>query len=156
MSRKSYQQEIPKARINITLDIETDGAQLQHELPHKVLALGNFSGDKLKEPLAKRAPLSVNPHNLDEVIAKLKPALRLALSVQEGNDQVVNLSFQSLKDFHPDQLVYQEPTLKKLIAMRQLLLDLRAQMIDNRQFKKELQGMLQAAVSNQESLHESC
>jgi type VI secretion system protein ImpB len=156
MSRKSYQQEIPKARINITLDVETDGAQLQNELPHKVLALGNFSGDKIKDPLAKRNPISVNPHNLDEVIAKLKPSLQLELSSDNADTQKVNLSFQSLKDFHPDQLVYQEPTLKKLIAMRQLLLDLRAQMIDNRQFKKELQLMLQTAISNQERINESC
>ncbi len=155
MSRRSYQQEIPKARINITLDIEKDGSQLQHELPHKVLALGNFSGDKPKESLAKRAPISVTPHNLDEVIAKLKPVLQLELSEGETTHRV-NLNFQSLRDFHPDQLVYQEPTLKKLIAMRQLLMDLRAQMIDNRQFKKQLQAMLQAAMNAEECVHESC
>lgn len=155
MSRRSYQQEIPKARINITLDIEKEGAQLQHELPHKVLALGNFSGDRAKESLAKRSPISVNPHNLDEVIAKLKPTLHLEFSEADTTHRV-NLTFQSLRDFHPDQLVYQEATLKKLIAMRQLLMDLRAQMIDNRQFKNQLQSMLQTAIQSKESAHESC
>ncbi len=40
----SFQNEIPKARVNITLDVETGGARKKLELPLKMLALGDFSG----------------------------------------------------------------------------------------------------------------
>ena len=42
----SFQKEIPKARINISLDVETGGAKKKIELPLKMLVMGDFSNSK--------------------------------------------------------------------------------------------------------------
>jgi type VI secretion system protein ImpB len=43
MSNSSYQSEIPKARINLKLDLHTGGASKKTELPLKLLVAGDFS-----------------------------------------------------------------------------------------------------------------
>ncbi|EOC0517067.1 type VI secretion system contractile sheath small subunit, partial [Cronobacter sakazakii] len=39
----SFQEEIPKARINLKLNLHTGGAQKKVELPLKLLVTGDFS-----------------------------------------------------------------------------------------------------------------
>ena len=43
---ESYQREIPKARVNISLDLHTGGAQKPVELPLKLLVMGDYSAGK--------------------------------------------------------------------------------------------------------------
>ena len=43
MSNSSFQSEIPKARINLKLDLHTGGASKKTELPLKLLVAGDFS-----------------------------------------------------------------------------------------------------------------
>ncbi|CAD5358516.1 protein of unknown function [Enterobacter cancerogenus] len=43
MSNSSFQSEIPKARINLKLDLHTDGASKKTEFPLKLLVAGDFS-----------------------------------------------------------------------------------------------------------------
>ena len=64
---KSFQKEIPKARVNITLDLETGGAKKKKELPLKVLALGDFSRGKTTGPVAERERIDINKNNFDNV-----------------------------------------------------------------------------------------
>ncbi|HCR0169558.1 TPA: type VI secretion system contractile sheath small subunit, partial [Enterobacter hormaechei] len=42
----SFQNEVPKARINLKLALHTGGAQKKIELPLKLLTLGDFSNGK--------------------------------------------------------------------------------------------------------------
>ena len=70
-------------------------------LPLHVLLLGNFSGNRDDSaPLAR--PRVVDRDNLDEVLAKLKPAVRLAGIHPDGT--AVEIHFEQLDDFHPDRL----------------------------------------------------
>ncbi|EFH5511849.1 hypothetical protein GPH39_24355, partial [Escherichia coli] len=39
----SFQNEIPKARVNLKLDLHTGGGQKKVELPLKLLVAGDFS-----------------------------------------------------------------------------------------------------------------
>ena len=55
----SFQNEIPKARINITLDVETNGSQRKMELPLKLLVLGKFSQDADKSDIASRKKINI-------------------------------------------------------------------------------------------------
>jgi type VI secretion system protein ImpB len=48
----SFQREIPKSRVSITLDLHTGGAQKKVELPLKLLVAGDFSAGKEQAPLA--------------------------------------------------------------------------------------------------------
>ena len=43
MASSSFQNEVPKARVNIKLDLHTGGAQKKVELPLKLLVMGDYS-----------------------------------------------------------------------------------------------------------------
>lgn len=46
----SFQSEIPKARINLKLDLHTGGASKKTELPLKLLVAGDFSNGQESAP----------------------------------------------------------------------------------------------------------
>ena len=74
MMARSYQQNLPRARVNITLDVETGGASQKKELPLKLLLLGNYSNAKHKVPLLERPRHTLTAHTLDAVIDELAPS----------------------------------------------------------------------------------
>ncbi|MBK3085104.1 MULTISPECIES: type VI secretion system contractile sheath small subunit, partial [Enterobacter cloacae complex] len=49
----SFQNEVPKARINLNLALHTGGAQKKIELPLKLLTVGDFSNGKENRPLSE-------------------------------------------------------------------------------------------------------
>ena len=118
-------------RINITLDLATQGAKRKKELPMKCLVVGNFSKGQSKEPASKRKRVSVTKDNFSGVLESVNPHLTCC-------DGEVQLSIQSMRDFHPEGLVEQVPELRRLVAMRHLLRDLQANLLDNRELQKQL------------------
>lgn len=54
----SFQNEVPKARINLKLALHTGGAQKKIELPLKLLTVGDFSNGKENRPLSERRKLT--------------------------------------------------------------------------------------------------
>ncbi|KFK91671.1 MULTISPECIES: type VI secretion system contractile sheath small subunit, partial [unclassified Serratia (in: enterobacteria)] len=54
MSNSSYQNELPKARVNIKLDLHTGGAQKSVELPLKLLVMGDYSNGQEHRSLSER------------------------------------------------------------------------------------------------------
>ena len=67
---------------------------------------------------------------------------------KDGSDINVNLTFQSMNDFRPDHVAQQIPELHSLMAMRNLLKDLKSNLLDNAKFRKELERI----VANQPQL----
>lgn len=120
-----------RGRVNITLDVDNGGVKEKHELPFKILAMGNFSHLKLKPSVAELPRVSVNRNNLGAVMKSLGPKLTL----EKLN---VTLNFNAMSDFNPDNIALQVPELKKLIAMRALLKDLRSKLVDNPRLSNEL------------------
>ena len=47
-----------------------------------------------------------------------------------------------MKDLHPEELVKQVPELRSLLAMRNLLKDLKANIVDNATFRRELEKII--------------
>lgn len=143
----NYQKEIPQARINITLDLETGGARRKAELPLSLLVVGDFSQGKTTGVVAERQKINVHKDNLNKVLSDLSPLVQMTVAnkiQKEGGDISVKLQFDSMKDFHPEKIVQQVPELRKLLAMRNLLKDLRSNIIDNTQFRKELEKILKS------------
>ncbi len=141
----SFQNEIPKARVNITLDVESNGAKTQKELPMKLLAMGDFSHGQAQEPLADRERIDINKNNFNEIMSALSPTVALQVNNKiNPNQSTLNchLSFQSIKDFAPEKIVERVPVLNKLLAMRHLLKDLKANVLDNQSFRKQLESIL--------------
>ncbi|KGQ11354.1 hypothetical protein BBAD15_g2912 [Beauveria bassiana D1-5] len=60
----------------------------------------------------------------------------------DGSEDNISLTFQSMKDFTPEQVSRQIPQLKAMLSMRNLLRDLKANLLDNQAFRKELEKIL--------------
>ena len=139
---KSFQNEIPKARVNITLDVDTNGAKKKKELPMKLLVLGSFSHGKETKAIAERDRVAIHRDNLNEVIKDINPELTITVPnvMDEKSEEIkTTIRIQDYKDFQPDNIATQVPELKLLIAMRNILKDLKANVLDNKGFRKELE-----------------
>ncbi|CAG8863297.1 hypothetical protein PS627_00233 [Pseudomonas fluorescens] len=145
MASNSFQSEVPKSRVNIKLDLHTGGAQKSIELPLKLMLMGDYSNGREQRTLSERAKVSINKNNLDRVLGEFSPGLKLAVNntrLNDGVDTSVELQFNSMKDFEPEQVARQIPQLRALLAMRNLLRDLKSNLLDNATFRHELERIL--------------
>lgn len=147
----SFQKEVPKARINLSLNVETGGNAKKLELPLKMLVMGDFSNGKTKGKVVDRERVNINKNNFEAVMKDLNPTTGFEVPnqlAQDGSDISVKLSFTSMNDFRPDHVAQQIPELHSLMAMRNLLKDLKSNLLDNAKFRKELERI----VANQPQL----
>jgi type VI secretion system protein ImpB len=153
MASNSFQNEVPKARVNIKLDLHTGGAQKKVELPLKLMVMGDYSNGREQRPLSARTKVGIDKNNFDSVLAEFSPALKLSVAntlVDDLSDTSVELDFQSMKDFEPEQVARQIPQLRALLAMRNLLRDLKSNLLDDATFRHELERILKDdALSNE-------
>ncbi|ELY4001807.1 type VI secretion system contractile sheath small subunit [Cronobacter dublinensis] len=149
----SFQNEVPKARINLKLALHTGGAQKKVELPLKLLTVGDFSNGRESRPLSEREKINVNKNNFNSVLSEFNPEVSLAVPntlVGDGSEENVTLSFSDIKDFEPEQVARQIPQLRAMLAMRNLLRDLKSNLLDNATFRKELEKILKDPALSQE------
>ncbi|MEF3102336.1 type VI secretion system protein ImpB [Raoultella ornithinolytica] len=142
---ESFQNEIPRARVNIKLDLLTGGVQKKVELPLKLLSVGDFSNGKAEGTLSERDKIDINKNNFNSVLANLNPQVNLTVKntlANDGSEENVTLFFQNMKDFEPEAVARQIPQLRAMLAMRNLLRDLKSNLLDNMTFRKELEIIL--------------
>ncbi|TBL37738.1 type VI secretion system contractile sheath small subunit [Hafnia alvei] len=145
MASSSFQNEVPKARVNIKLDLHTGGAQKKVELPLKLLVMGDYSNGKEQRPLSERSKIDINKNNFNSVLGEFQPSIKMAVPdtlAGDGTDTAVSLTFNDMKDFEPEQVARQIPQLRALLAMRNLLRDLKSNLLDNANFRRELENIL--------------
>jgi len=141
----SYTNELPKSRINITLNVEKNGSQKKIELPFKLLVLGKFSEQGERPLIGLRNRLNVNKENLNNILKKLSPTLTFTVPNhmnQKSSELKVNLKFRHYNDFRPENIAKQIAPLERLIAIRNLLKELKSQMIDNKSLQKVLSNIV--------------
>lgn len=141
----SFQNETPKARINLKLDLHTGGASKKTELPLKLLVAGDFSNGQETMPLSEREKVNINKNNFDSVLFEYSPTVNMAVEntlASDGSEDNICLSFKEMNDFTPEQVSRQIPQLKAMLSMRNLLRDLKANLLDNQTFRKELEKIL--------------
>jgi len=149
----SFQNEVPKARINLKLDLHTGGASKKTELPLKLLLTGDFSNGQDHAPLSEREKVNINKNNFDAVLSDYSPQVNLTVEntlAGDGREENIRLTFRNMKDFTPEQVARQIPQLKAMLAMRNLLRDLKANLLDNQTFRKELEKILLDPALNAE------
>ena len=145
MASSSFQNEVPKARVNIKLDLHTGGAQKKVELPLKLLVMGDYSNGKEQRPLSERSKIDINKNNFNSVLGEFQQSIKMAVPdtlAGDGTDTAVSLTFNDMKDFEPEQVARQIPQLRALLAMRNLLRDLKSNLLDNATFRRELENIL--------------
>jgi len=139
----SYQNEIPPARINIQLSVDSGGVQKKMELPLKLLVLGDFKMDGDESRLMEREKININKDNFDGVMDSMNIELK-----------DLGLKFNSMKSFEPMEIVKQVPSLNRLMAVRNLIKDLGSNLLDNREFRKKMESILKDKSSMKEILGE--
>ncbi len=141
----SFQNEVPKARINLKLDLHTGGSQKKVELPLKLLVAGDFSHGQEIAPLSERKKINITKNNFNSVLAEYSPKLDFIVKNtlnDDGGEDNISLVFNNMADFTPEQVARQIPQLKTMLAMRNLLRDLKSNLLDNQTFRKELEKVL--------------
>lgn len=134
-------------RVQLTYDVEIGDAIEKKELPFVAGVLGDFSGQP-DEPLPKlkeRKFVNVDKDNFNEVLKGMKPRLQYQVDNKLAQDDSrigVELRFNQLDDFAPENVARQIEPLRKLLEARQKLADLRNKMAGNDKFEELLSDVL--------------
>jgi type VI secretion system protein ImpB len=139
--------------VHITYDVETEGAQIQRELPFVVGIMGDFSGDPTTalKPLADRKFTQIDRDNFNDVMASMAPGLKLKVDnklADDGTQMSVDLKFTSMDDFDPVQVVKQVPALAALLETREKLRDL----MSKADRSQELENLLEQVLRSEKDL----
>ena len=156
MAGESTQHKLDRVRpprVHITYDVEVGDAKQTKELPFVVGVLGDFSG-KPDEPLPKlkdRKFVEIDRDNFNKVLGSTKPrvACRVDNKLADDDSQLsVELRFNNMEDFEPEQVAKQIDPLRKLVETRKRLSDLLSKLDGN----DRLEELLQEVVGNTETL----
>lgn len=144
---------VRKPRVHITYQVETEGAQVEKELPFVVGVLGDFSGQPTEplKPLKDRKFTQIDRDNFNEVMARMTPGLNLKVEntlAGDGSEMALQLKFGSMDDFDPAKIAGQIEPLKKLMETRDKLRDLLTK-VDR---SEDLEGLLDQVLQNSEQL----
>lgn len=154
MGSESLQHKLDRVRrprVQITYDVETNGAMEKVELPFMVGVLSDLSGQPKEglPPIKQRKFVPIDRDNFNTVLEKQAP--RLAMKVQnrltdEDTKLAVELNFKHIDDFEPARVAEQVEPLKELLGMRQRLSNLLSKMEGN----DKLEQLLADVMSNTE------
>jgi len=158
IGKKNTQHKLDRVRpprVQITYDVEIGDAIETKELPFVLGVLGDYSGQpKNPQPKLKdRKFVQIDRDNFDDVLKGMQPRLAMKVDnkLKDDNSQLsVELQFDRLEDFEPQNVVKQVEPLKKLLDARQKLSDLRNKMIGN----DKLDELLDEVVRDTEKLRQ--
>jgi type VI secretion system protein ImpB len=131
--------------VNIQLNVDKGGAQKKVELPLKLLVLGDFTQRKDDTRVSEREKINIDKNNFDQVLESLDLGVKTVVPNKvknDGSDLAVDLKIKNMKSFEPSEIVKQVPELSKLMAARNLIRDLGSNLLDNREFRKRMEGIL--------------
>jgi type VI secretion system protein ImpB len=150
MSRESTQHKLDRVRrprVQITYDVETNGAMVKTELPFVIGVMADLSGQpKEKLPALKsRKVVGIDRDNFNSVLEKAAP--RVAMKVDnkitgDGSKLGVELNFKHIDDFEPAKVAEQIGPLRELLEMRQRLTQLMSKMEGNDKLEELLGQVL--------------
>ena len=140
----SFQNEIPAARINLKLDVGKGSAKKRMELPLKLLVAGDFSHRRRDQRVAEREKVSVDKNNFALVMDSMHLELQYAVEnkLSGTGELAVKLPINSIDSFKPEAVARSVPQLSRLLAARNLLKDLKSNLLDNREFRKRLEEII--------------
>jgi type VI secretion system protein ImpB len=163
MAKESTQHKLDrvrKPRVQITYDVELNGAMQLKELPFVVGVLGDFTGkaDQALPALKERKFIQIDRDNFDAVLASMNARVAFRaddkLSGKEGNQLNVELRLKSMDDFSPENVAQQVDPLRKLLEARDKLKNLLNRMDGNDKLE-ELLSQIVTSTETREQLGKS-
>ena len=142
---QSFQREKPPARVNLFLEVSKGDAQQKIELPMRLMVLGDYKGRPDATPLAEREVINLNKDNFEDVLKSMDAKLEYTVqdTFKGGDEEMkVELDIESMKSFDPEEVAKQVPQLNRMLAMRNLLQDLRNRVVSANEFRKQLEKIV--------------
>jgi type VI secretion system protein ImpB len=133
--------------VQITYDVETGDAIEMKELPFVLGVLADLSG-KPDEPLPRvrdRKFVEIDRDNFDAAMRGMKPRLAYRVDNQltgDDSQMAVELRFNSIEDFEPEQVARQVEPLRRLLETRVQLQALLAKADGNDRLSEKLQEII--------------
>jgi type VI secretion system protein ImpB len=114
-----------RPRVQITYDVQDDGATVQQELAFVVGVLSDLQGKNgNSQPFRDRKFIPIDQSSFNDVFQKMAPKLELTFDDRAP----VQLKFNSLEDFQPFEVANQVTDIKKLLYQRKQLVELLAKL----------------------------
>ena len=136
----------PKERVNIRFTPATGNQKEAIELPFKQVVVGKFNPRVDETALEDRECVGIDRDSFNSVMSAQGLSLDFTvadvLSGEEDASIPVSLSFSTLKDFEPEQVVNRIPELRKLLELRSALLALKGPLGNVPAFRKSVQSIL--------------
>ncbi len=158
MGKESTQHKLDRVRsprVQITYDLEMGGAIEMKELPFVMGVMADLSGQPA-EPLprlADRKFVEIDKDNFDQVLKGMKPRLAYHVNNTLSNDDSklgIELKFESMEDFKPENVVNQVEPLRKLLEIRQELAGLLAKTQGNEALSDRLKEIMEKTELQQQ------
>ena len=145
---------VRKPRVHITYDVETNGALEKREVPFVMGVMGDYSGDNTegKKSLKERKFVNIDRDNFNKVMGNVSPSLSMKVEntlTEEDSNMAVDLKFNSMDDFEPQNIVNQVEPLKQLMDARNKLRDL----LSKADRSEELEGAIRRYPSKHRKGH---
>ena len=145
-------------RVKVSI-LPSSDAKESVELDYRLLIPGNFSKsepgslgmikDRKLRTIGKKG-------DFQKVLKDINPKLKLTVPNKLSDDpeaqMEVDLSFQDMKDFHPDEIVKKVEPLKQLLEARERLKQLKLAVLKDANLKKALEGVLKDGGSSIDDL----
>ena len=153
---QSFQHEKPPARVNLFLEVAKGDAKERVELPMRMLVMGDFTNREDGPPLEDREVINLNKDNFEDVLRSQELRVKTAVpnTLTDDDDLAIDLTFDSMKSFNPDQIAKQVPELSRLLATRNLLQDLRNRLISAADFRKQIESVINDPAAREQLLAE--
>jgi len=149
-SRQHTLDRVRRPRVHITYDVETLGSIVKTELPFVVGIMADLSGNGLKPGSKARASaktvlkdrkyIEIDRDSFDTIMEKIEPQVKLSVKEEPGITPAFTdtLTFHSLDDFEPRNVLQNVEKLKKLFESRTRLSNLLAKLDGNPELQYEL------------------
>jgi type VI secretion system protein ImpB len=145
-------------RVKVSI-LPSSDAKESVELDYRLLIPGNFSKSEpgsLGMIKDRRLRTIGKKGDFQKVLKDINPKLKLTVQNKLSDDSEakmeVNLDFQDMKDFHPDEIVKKVEPLKKLLEARERLKQLKLAVLKDANLKKALEGVLKDGSGSIEDL----
>jgi type VI secretion system protein ImpB len=135
-------------RVKVSI-LPSSDAKESVELDYRLLIPGNFSKSEpgsLGMIKDRRLRTISRKGDFQKVLKDINPNLKLTvvnkLSDDPESKMEVDLNFQDMKDFHPDEIVKKVEPLKQLLDARERLKQLKLAVLKDANLKKAIEGVL--------------
>lgn len=150
MGSESLQHKLDRVRrprVQITYDVQNEGATVATELPLVVGIMADLSGSP-KNPLPgikERKFIDIDRDNFNHVMSRqgVRAAFTVENKLKNDNTKLnVELNFKHIEDFEPAKVAAQVPALKELLDMRTRLEQLLSKMEGNDALVAQLEEII--------------